>query len=136
MKKTKAKIWMTTPKELTKWKKNQGVFFLSGQLAQVVIIDLNDPIGVLIQKPLRISKESGTITGVFSLNNMLVKQAKKKGYDLKEIFVVAAYNREAKSFVYTVSGEQLPLVLNNPEVRYIGGEERSTAKIRLGMTDE
>jgi hypothetical protein len=128
MKKSKIKLWMTPVKELNRWKKNQGVFLFTGNVAQLIIIDMNDPIGVMLQRPLRISRENGVITGVFCLNDFFVKKHKKQ-----PLYIVAAYDRAAKTFVHEVKAEYLPLVLDNPDVRYIGGEERETARIRLGL---
>lgn len=128
-------FWAVKSQELNRWAKVQGVFFLQGFIAQLVIIDIKDPIGVMLAKPLRISKEEVIITGVFCLNNYYINQAKvnKNREKMEPHYVVAAYKPASKAFVHVLDAGLLPLVLGNPEIRYLGTAERERVRQNLGM---
>jgi hypothetical protein len=128
MKGVKKPSWATSTKELNKWKKAQGIFMFSGNQCQVMIMDLDDPIGILIQKPVRISRDDGVIVGSFCLNEFEVKAGKQKKQEVKPYYFAAPYARHARCFVYQANGAQLPLILSNPDIRYVEGKDRERCK--------
>lgn len=137
MKKHKKEVpsWNISVTELKKWERNQGVFMLSGNLCQLVIIDLQDPIGVLLQKPFRIEKNEGVITAVFCLNSWIFEgRTKKQKEFLKPFFIVGSYLRENKCFIYKAEGTDLPMILGNPYIRYVNHDERKAIAEKLGLT--
>lgn len=134
MKGIKKPSWATPTKELNKWKKAQGVFMFSGNQCQVMIVDLDDPIGILIQKPVRISRDEGVIVGSFCLNEHEVRAGKKEKREVKPYYFAAPYVRASKCFVYQCNGAQLPLILGNPEIRYVDGKDREQCKKVLEMS--
>ncbi len=127
MKVEKKKRWAFSPAELRKWRKE--VFFLGNSRVQFVVVDLEDPICVGSLKPLRLSKDSGVIVGVFCLNEANAK--KDRAY-----LIVAPYIKGVQAFVYSVKGNELPMVLDNPELRFIVLEERARVAKALKESEE
>ncbi len=126
-------FWYAKVCELNRWQKNLGVYMLSGHTAQIVFIDLTDPIGIMLQRPLKLNRDEGIITGTFMLNMPQVKDKKIKA---KPYYIVAVYNPRAKAFMYSIPGEHLPHVLSHPEIRYISGEERERARATLRLESQ
>lgn len=108
--------WIATTEELTKWQKIQGVFMHEGKKCQVILMDGDDPIGVILQRPFRLIKENREILGSFKL---------------KEKWLVAPYVKFASAFVCELEPDELDLVFGNPEVCYVEGKDRETLKIFL-----
>ena len=125
--------WHATGRQLSTWQKAFGIFLLKGGIAQLVITDLGEPIAILLQKPVRIQREDGVITGAFILN-----EAQRKGIHKnkkpKAFYVAALYDTQAKAFVHQIDGNLLPMVLNNKQARYLIGEER--ARVAAALTKE
>ena len=131
--KVKKPLWATPAKEISYFKKAHGVFMLSGHLCQLMIVDLEDPIGVLLQKPKRLIREGQVITGVFCLNEYEVRASKKQ---TKPFHVVAVYLRKSKCFRYDADGVTLPMILSNPAIRFVIGEDRERCKKVLEMSND
>ena len=133
-KKSKSKPhWYITTRELNQWKKAQGVYVLSGGIAQLVFIDLTDPIGIMLQRPVKLSKEEGVIIGTFIINEPQVRDTKKTKHPARPYYIVSVYNQRAKAFMYVVPGQFLPQILDHPDIRYICGEERERARAALRL---
>lgn len=129
-KKSKLPSWVESTATLHKWRRVYGVFMMTGAICQLVIVDLNDPIGVSLQKPLKISREEGTITGVFLLNASQIKGRNAQ----KPYYIVAVYDKAAKAFVYQIEGQLLPMVLGDKAIHFIVGEERNRVRDQLTVT--
>ena len=132
-------LWWAKTCELNRWKKIWSVYMFSGNVCQIVLIDLGDPIGIMMQKPKRISREEGIITGIFVLNEPTVAATKKEKDPRKRFephYFVAVYNPRAKAFMYAVPGEQLPEILEHPDIRYVAGEERERTKAVLRLESQ
>lgn len=127
--------WTITDTELRRWQKIHGIFLHRGLKAQVVIVDVGDPIMILLQRPIRLTRdeEGGAITGTFVLNERDVRWAEKQRprQFIKPVFTVALFCRKAKAFVYHCEGHQLPLIMNHPDGTYIEKTEERKRVLEL-----
>lgn len=131
-KRSKKPNWVESVDALKKWQKTFAVFMMNGAVCQLVIVDLSDPIGVMLQRPSKISRDNGVITGVFILNSDKLKGKLAQ----KPYYVVAMYDPAAKAFMYKIEGNLLPMVLGNKETHFIVGEERARVRKQLRCLDE
>jgi sRNA-binding regulator protein Hfq len=131
-KRSKKPNWVEPVDALKKWQKTFAVFMMNGAVCQLVIVDLNDPIGIMLQRPCKISRDEGVITGVFVLNGDKLKGK----FAQKPYYVVAVYDPPAKAFVYKIEGNLLPMVLGNKYMHFIVGEDRVRVRKQLRCLDE
>lgn len=117
-------LWYMTTGELRKWKKQ--VFLLPGFLAQVVILDQNEPIGIMMGQPKLLDKKEGITTGVFLINEYEIIAGKKlkPKIHVPPRHVVTTYDAKAKVFSWRMPWEALEFVLAHPDITPVDGEER------------
>jgi len=122
--------WMARDKELGQWAKRQGVFFQAGRTCQVLLLDLGEPFGVMLQRPYRINKEDGLIFGTFLLNRRQIEQARRNVP--KPVWLVGTYVRSVNAFVCEVPPEAVTYAIAEPVVSYLEYEKRKELEQALG----